>query len=222
MKLFFHYCPAGFCNCYVVGSDYNEEDTLDGGQPEKSPPGHPPVREALVIDPGSMDEQILSFIEDNEYIVRAVLVTHDHANHVHGLRTLRRIYDAEIYGVNHVIHEIRTTMVRDGDLIRAGSFEIAVISVPGHSSDSAVFRINHLLFTGDALSAGLVGRTASSYGAAVQMNALRSKVLSLPGNYLVFPGHGPPTSLETERHFNAGVQWYDQTRNRRPLFKLGI
>jgi glyoxylase-like metal-dependent hydrolase (beta-lactamase superfamily II) len=129
---------------------------------------------------------------------------------------------SEIYGVNHVVQDIRTTMVRDGDTIRAGSFEVTVISVPGHSSDSAVFRINNLLFTGDSLSAGLVGRTASTYGAAVQMNALRSKILSLPGNYLVFPGHGPPTSLETERRFNVGVQFYEQTRNRRPLFRLDI
>ena len=226
MKLCFHYCLSGFSNCYVIGSDYNEKNTLDNGQggrgkPEKGSPA-PPVREALVIDPGNMDEQVLGFIEDNEYTVRAVLITHDHPNHVHGLRTLRRIYDAEIYGVNHVIQEIKTTMVRDGDLIRAGSFDVTVISVPGHSADSAVFRINHLLFTGDSLSAGLVGRTASTYGAAVQMNALRSKILSLPGNYLVLPGHGPPTSLETERRFNAGIQFYDRTRNQRPLFKVDI
>jgi glyoxylase-like metal-dependent hydrolase (beta-lactamase superfamily II) len=226
MKLFFHYCPSGLSNCYVVGSDYNEKDTLDnrrGGRGEPgNPPKQPPEREALVIDPASMDEQILGFIEGNEYRVRAVLVTHDHSNHVHGLRTLRRIYDAEIYGVNHVIQEIRTTMVRDGDIIRLGPFTVAVISVPGHSADSAVFSIDNLLFTGDSLSAGLVGRTASSYGAAVQMNALRSKILSLPGTYLVFPGHGPPTSLEAERRFNAGVQMYDQTRNRRPLFRVEI
>ncbi|MDR1900469.1 MAG: MBL fold metallo-hydrolase [Treponema sp.] len=204
MKLFFHYCTFGFSNCYVLGSD-------DG-----------PVREALVIDPGSMDEQILSFIEGNGYAVRAVLVTHDHLNHVHGLRTLRRIYDAEIYAVNHVIQEIRTNLVRDGDTVTLGAFKAGVISVPGHSSDSAVFRIGSLLFTGDSLSAGLVGRTASSYGAAIQMNALRSKILSLPGNYMVFPGHGPPTTLEAERHFNAGIQFYDQTRNQRPVFKLDI
>jgi glyoxylase-like metal-dependent hydrolase (beta-lactamase superfamily II) len=220
MKLFFHYCPSGFSNCYVIGSDYNETNTLEGGRGE--PGKEPPVREALVIDPGSVDEQVLGFIEGNGYTIRAVLVTHDHPNHAHGLRTLKRIYDTEIYGMNHSIQEIRATMVRDGDLIRAGSFEAAVISVPGHSADSAVFRIGNLLFTGDSLSAGLVGRTASTYGAAVQMNALRSKILSLPGNYLVLPGHGPPTSLETERRFNAGIQFYEQTRNRRPPFKVDI
>jgi glyoxylase-like metal-dependent hydrolase (beta-lactamase superfamily II) len=227
MKLFFHYCPFGFSNCYVIGSDYNERDTLNreqggGEEPKKKSSGKPPAREALVIDPGSMDEQILSFIEGNEYTIRAVLVTHDHVNHVRGLRTLRRIYNTEIYAVNHNIQEIRTIMVRDGESIKLGSFKVAVISVPGHSSDSAVFRIENLLFTGDSLSAGLVGRTASTYGAAVQMNALRSKVLSLPGNYMVFPGHGPPTSLETERRFNAGIQFFDQARNQRPLFKLDI
>jgi glyoxylase-like metal-dependent hydrolase (beta-lactamase superfamily II) len=226
MKLFFHYCPSGLSNCYVVGSDDGGKDARErrrgGGEKPEDPSGGRPQGEALVIDPAGMDEQILGFIEGNEYRVRAVLITHDHANHVHGLRTLRRIYDAEIYGVNHVIQEIRTTMVRDGDVIRLGPFTVAVISVPGHSADSAVFKIDNLLFTGDSLSAGLVGRTASSYGAAVQMNALRGKILSLPGNCLVFPGHGPPTSLEAERRFNAGVQMYDQARKRRPLFRVDI
>jgi glyoxylase-like metal-dependent hydrolase (beta-lactamase superfamily II) len=204
MKLFFHYCPFGFSNCYILGTE-----TTGGG--ENSPM-------ALIIDPGAMDKGILNFVENNNYTLQGVLITHDHRNHVRGLRTLKRIYNAEIYAINHIIMDHRTTLVRDGDVLRIGPFTIEVISVPGHSSDSAVFKAGRLLFTGDALSAGLVGSTASSYGASVQMTALRSKILSLPGDYVVLPGHGPPSSLEAERSFNAGTEQYEQHKNRRRQF----
>jgi glyoxylase-like metal-dependent hydrolase (beta-lactamase superfamily II) len=219
MKLFFHYCPFGFSNCYILGTDFSE---AAAGHPGKGRSGKAAYREAIIVDPGSMDEQILGSIEDNEYKLKAVLITHDHVNHVHGLKTLKRIYNAEIYAVNHVILEHKTNLVRDGDSIKIGPFRVEVISIPGHSADSAVFMIDNLLFTGDVLTAGLVGRTASTYGAAVQMRALRSRILSLPGDYTILPGHGPPSTLEAERKFNAGINTYDQTRNQRPVFKVDI
>jgi glyoxylase-like metal-dependent hydrolase (beta-lactamase superfamily II) len=207
MKLFFHYCPYGFSNCYVLGEEPSQEKT-------------PQPRTAIIIDPGNMDEQILEFIENNNYSLRGVLITHDHTNHVHGLHTLSRIYNAEIYAINHIVMDIKTNMVKDGEIIEIGPFRIGVISVPGHSSDSAVFRVERLLFTGDTLTAGLLGQTASTYGAAIQMTALRSKILSLPGDFTVLPGHGPPSSLEAERRFNAGIQNFDETKNKRPAFKV--
>jgi glyoxylase-like metal-dependent hydrolase (beta-lactamase superfamily II) len=169
-----------------------------------------------------MDEEILDFIEDNNFNLMAVLVTHDHLNHVRGLRTLKRIYNTEIFAVNHVILDHKTTLLRDGDKINIGSFPVEVISIPGHSSDCAVYRIGKLLFTGDVLTAGLVGQTASAYGAAIQMNNVRSRILSRPGDYMILPGHGPPSSLEAERRFNAGINQYDQSRNRKPVFRLNI
>jgi glyoxylase-like metal-dependent hydrolase (beta-lactamase superfamily II) len=210
LKLFIHYCRFGFSNCYVLGSEYEEDPPRENNQ----------SREAIIIDPGSMEEPILDFIESNEYILRGILITHDHRNHIHGLKTLRRIYNAGIYGINPVIRDYKANLVRDGEIVSIGRFWVEVISVPGHSADSAVYKIDHLLFTGDALSAGLVGRTASSYGSAVQMNALRSKILSLPGDYILFPGHGPPSSLEAERRFNEGILSYEARKTRRPSFKI--
>ncbi|GHV81394.1 MBL fold hydrolase [Spirochaetia bacterium] len=167
-----------------------------------------------------MDKGILDLIEQHNYKLIGVLVTHDHLNHVHGLRTLLRIYDVDIYAVNHTIMEHKTTMVKDGDSFTIGSFPVEVISVPGHSSDSAVYKINQLLFTGDALNAGMLGTTASSYGTEVQLSALRTKIFSLPGNHIVLPGHGPPSTLETERRFNAGIQMFDQHKNKRRSFTM--
>jgi glyoxylase-like metal-dependent hydrolase (beta-lactamase superfamily II) len=167
-----------------------------------------------------MDQAIVNFIEHNEYRLRGVLITHDHLSHIRGLQTLKRIYDTDIYAVNQLVLDYKTILVRDRDILQIGSFRFEVISVPGHSPDSVVFKIDNLLFTGDALSAGLVGRTASSYGGAIQVTALQSKILALPGDFTVLPGHGPPSSLEAERRFNAGIQLYEETKNRRRVFTV--
>jgi glyoxylase-like metal-dependent hydrolase (beta-lactamase superfamily II) len=202
MKLYFHYCSFRFSNCYVLAAD----DTSD----------------AVIIDPGSMNKQILDYIEDNNLNLRAAFITHDHPGHVHGLRTLLRIYQVEIFAINHSILETKTTPVKDGDKIGVGPISVEVISIPGHSSDSAVFLVDRLIFTGDVLTTGMVGTTASAYGAATQINKLRSRLLSLPGDYTIFPGHGPPSTLEAERRYNTGITRRTETPNRRPSFRLNI
>jgi len=207
VRLYFHYCPSGFSNCYILGTDFPSED-------------EPSEHEALIIDPGDMDSDILNLIENNDYRLRGVLITHDHPHHVQGLRTIMRIYDTEIFAFNPVIRENRTTLIRDGDIINIGPFKVEVISIPGHSADSAIYKIARLLFTGDVLSAGLTGATASSYAAATQVTALRSKLLSLPGDCTVLPGHGPPSSLEAERRFNLGLNSFEQQKNRRQAFRI--
>jgi glyoxylase-like metal-dependent hydrolase (beta-lactamase superfamily II) len=199
-----HYCPHGFSNCYILGTDITGKES---------------PRDAVVVDPGSMEEPMVNFIEKHHYTLRGVLITHDHLNHVHGLRTLKRIYETKIYAVNPMVRNHKTQVIRDGDTLHLGELTIAVITVPGHSSDSAVFRINQTLFTGDTITAGLLGSTISSYGKIIQMNGLRSKVLSLPGNFVVLPGHGPPTSLEAERQFNAGIQSYGQNKYKHKRFR---
>ena len=204
MNVFVHYCPYGFSNCYIMGTDI-----IDKTSP----------RDAVVVDPGSMETPMLDFIETYEYRLQGALITHDHLKHVRGLRTLKRIYDVEFYAVNPMVQNHRTTVVRDGDILKLGDIIITVITVPGHSSDSAIFRINQTLLTGDTITAGLLGATNSSYGKTKQMDGLRSKVLSLPGNFIILPGHGPPSTLDAERQYNAGIQSYEQKKNRRPRFQ---
>jgi len=207
MKLFFHYCSYGFSNCYILGMDKAGTESQNV---------------AILVDPGSMERVTLETLEKNDLELKAVLITHDHQNHVQGLRTLRKIYNTDVIAVNPKIMDIKTTMVKDGDRLIIGGFTIEVISIPGHSSDSVVYKIDNLLFTGDVLTAGLVGSTASAYGAATQMNKLRSRVLSLPGDYIVLPGHGPPTTMEAERRFNADIIIFDQNRSRKPALKIDL
>jgi len=207
MKLFFYYNSFGFSNCYILGSD-------------NAPPGQ--KNTAIIVDPGSIENKMIKTVEDNNFDLQAVLVTHEHLPHMRGLRTLKKIYNIEVIAVNQYILNHKTTMVKDGDILIIGGFTIDVISIPGHSSDSAVYKIGNLLFTGDVLTAGLVGSTASAYGAATQMNKLRSRLVSLPGNYIVLPGHGPPSTMEAERRFNIDIYNYDKNRAKRPAFKVDL
>lgn len=179
-------------------------------------------REAIIIDPGNMDRGLLSLIEENDYSLLGVLITHDHPHHVRGLNTIMKIYDTAIYAINPVVSGHRTTLVRDGDVLDIGSFKTEVFLIPGHSPDSAVFKIDRFLFTGDTISAGFMGSTASSFSATTQVNSLRKKIFSLPGNYFIFPGHGPPSSLEAERRYNLDINTFEQRKNRRSHFKLEL
>jgi glyoxylase-like metal-dependent hydrolase (beta-lactamase superfamily II) len=223
MKLFFQYCSYGFSNCYILGSEPAQQAATQQAVSSPSVSQAAALQQsAIIVDPGSMDNVILEIIENNNFYLRAVLITHDHIGHVRGLRTLKRIYDVEVFAVNQTIMEHKTTIVKDGDTIKIDNFFAEVISIPGHSSDSVVYRIDNMLFTGDVLTAGLVGGTASAYGTTTQMNKLRSRLLSLPGDYVVLPGHGPPSTLEAERRFNTDILQYDLNRSRKPAFRLDL
>ena len=203
MKLHFLYRSSGFSNTYLLGSEGEES-----------------VREAIIVDPGLMDASLLNMIEENNYSLRGVLITHDHPHHVQGLRAILRIYDTEVFAINPVVEEYHTTLIRDGEKINIGQFKTEVFSIPGHSADSAIFRIDRFLFTGDAISACRLGSTASSYSAATQTSAIIRKILSLPGDYTILPGHGPPSSLEAERRFNIELNSFEHQKNRRPAFRF--
>ncbi|MDR0909381.1 MAG: MBL fold metallo-hydrolase [Spirochaetaceae bacterium] len=199
MKLHHRYCTPGFDNCYLLANEQGEDASEASA-------------DAILIDPGSMDGGLLSTIENNNYRLLAVLLTHDHKNHVRGIITLKKIYDIPIYAINPGVLGFKTNLVKDGDRLSIGSITIDVLHVPGHSSDSAIYLIDNMLFSGDAITAGLIGSTISSYSAAIEMTSLQSKIFSLPKNLDVFPGHGPPSSLEAAQRFNAGIAAFEEKR----------
>jgi glyoxylase-like metal-dependent hydrolase (beta-lactamase superfamily II) len=202
MKLFFHYCTIGFSNCYIIGTDKPEAASNDV------------EHISVIIDPGCMDEGILSLIEQNNYKLKAVLITHDHQSHTYGIRALQRIYDFDVYAAKSSVLEHDAIVVRDEDSFDIGPMHFDVLSIPGHSADSVVYSYKNMLFTGDVLSAGLIGSTSSTYGSQIQATALQNKLFTLPGNQLVMPGHGPPSSLDIERKFNAGMKFFEIDRHR--------
>ncbi|MGO8694150.1 MAG: MBL fold metallo-hydrolase [Rectinemataceae bacterium] len=185
MKLYQHYSLYGFSNIYLLGNDESKE--------------------ALIVDPAEMNAAILDHIEQNGYALRAVLVTHNHAHHIRGLSTLLKIYDAQVYAANAAVGGKPCRSVRDGDTIEVAGFSVDCYSVPGHSPDSIVYRIGTFLFTGDALHAGLIGKTLSSFNAATLASRLQARILDQADDCLILPGHGPPSTVGTERRFNVGL-----------------
>ncbi len=201
MTLFFHYSLYGFANVYLVGNDN--------------------TKEAIIVDPAAFTLGLLDFIEGRGYEVKAVLITHNHPHHVDGLQTLLRIYNAEIYSSNSTLGDIPCRMVHDAEIFSVCGLEVQASSVPGHSADSMVYRIDKLVFTGDALHAGLIGKTVSQYGSRLLRDQLAKKVLSLPDDSIVLPGHGPPSTIGAEKLYNLGWR-KSRSEQRRAQFDLFV
>lgn len=186
MTVFFHYAVHGFANVYLVAND----DT----------------HEAAIIDPAAFTLGLLDFIEDKGYAVTSALITHNHSHHIDGLWTLLRIYDAVVYSSNASIDGLQCRMVMDGEQFSVCGIDVKALSVPGHSADSMVYQFDKLLFTGDALHAGLIGKTMSQYGNRLLKDQLAKKVLCLSDDCIILPGHGPPTTIGAEKLYNLGLK----------------
>ena len=185
MRLLSHFALVGFSNTYLLGPE-------GGG-------------EALLIDPGRMDLKLLDLIEDNGFVVRDVLITHGHENHTRGLLTLSRIYETTIYYAGDRLLG-RTTIHLSGDEEhRIGLFEVRCLRIRGHSTDSLVYLIGDLCFTGDILSAGRIGTTGSGFARENLLSDIRDKLLILPDDTIILPGHGPPTTVGLEKTTNPAL-----------------
>ena len=185
MTLLSHFPVVGVSNIYLVGPD-------GGG-------------DAVIVDPGIFDVALLRLVEEGGFNVGAVLATHSHENHVQGLRTLRKIYDADIYGSGDTLMGFPCKSLVDGEILDICGFETEVIAVGGHTTDSLVYRIGNFLFTGDVLSAGRIGTSTTSWGRSNLIDELKTKLLSLEDDLIILPGHGPPTSLDAERRLNPDL-----------------
>lgn len=176
MKIYFHLNIEGFSNCYVV---VNEK-----------------TNEAIIIDPGKVTSNLISQIEENHFKLVAILVTHNHGSHVHGLKTLRKIYSPKIFAADWDVGQNDTQVISGDGKIKLAKMTVHYMSVPGHTSDSVVYKIGDVLFTGDVLSASAYGDTNSSYSEYILRSNVESKIFSQQEGTILMPGHGPPTTLE--------------------------
>jgi hydroxyacylglutathione hydrolase len=172
----------GFSNTYLIGPD-------DGG-------------DAVLVDPGVFDAPLLEAVEKNGLYVRSILITHAHNAHINGIRSLRKVYNAEIYANQPSVLDFPAYRVQEGNVLALGGFSVRVIETPGHSIDSLCFRVGHVVFTGDTLSAGNIGATRDGYARGLLLESVRQKLLSLGDEVLLFPGHGPPTKVGVEKLYN--------------------
>jgi hydroxyacylglutathione hydrolase len=182
VKFYSLFSSVGFSNTYLLGPD-------GGG-------------DALLVDPGIFDAPLLQAVEGNHLYVRSVLVTHAHNAHINGIRSLLKVYRADIYANQPSVLDVPARHVAEGDILELGEFRVQVMETPGHSIDSVSFLVGHMLFTGDTLSAGGTGKTRDGYARGLLLETVRRKLLPLGDETLIFPGHGPPSKIGIEKLYN--------------------
>lgn len=186
MKIYFHLNLDGFSNCYVVTNEF--------------------TMEALIIDPGIITKEILEQIESGPFNLTAVLITHNHASHVRGLTTLKKIYTPKIFAADFDLAGSEETILKGDGIIQIAGMYVGYMAVPGHTADSLAYKIGRAIFTGDALTTGIIGETNSSYARRTLISNLQTKILSQQDDIILMPGHGPPVSVAAERKFNPAFQ----------------
>ncbi len=182
MKVFTIYNTDGCINTYLIGPE-------EGG-------------DAIIIDPGQTDLHLLNIIESNNYYLKSIFVTHSHEKHIKGIKTLLKIYDTDIYSKTPLIQEKESIIIKDGDTLNLSGYDIDVIDIPGHSDDSIVYKIRNLLFTGDVLSAGMIGSTTNPESKKLLQKGIIKKLFSFREDLVIFPGHGAPSTLDVEKQMN--------------------
>ncbi|MCX4303884.1 MAG: MBL fold metallo-hydrolase [Clostridia bacterium] len=179
-------------------------------------------KEAMVIDPGGEPERIAEALDILDANLKYIFLTHCHADHIGGISKLKELkggkilvsredseglYNEEIslaYYINMQNPELEAdSRVDDNDLIHVGDLEFKIISTPGHTKGglSLYCEKERLLFSGDTMFSGTWGRTDLPTGNFVEiMDSITNKLMVLPDETIVYPGHGKTTMIQDERN----------------------
>ena len=188
------------------------------------------TKEALVIDPAGDEERVVDRIKEKKLNLKYIVNTHGHADHTCGNEKVKELTGAEI-----VMHELDDQMfnsaqgqemarqwgfntsppadkhVKDGDQIVVGDVSLNVLHTPGHSPGGICLLGDGNVFTGDTLFVGAIGRTDLPGSSVDQfMESIKEKLLTLPGETIVRPGHDygvrPFSTIEEERGANPWIK----------------
>ncbi len=181
--------------------------------------------DCLIIDTGLNTQPLLEFLEHEKLSPVALILTHGHVDHIAGLDVLRKKYpsvqvyihklDAEMLGNASTNLSILTGssltagnadhLIDEGDIIDEANINLSVIHTPGHTPGgiSLYCEKESCVFVGDTLFAGSIGRTDFPKGDMRQLiKGIRGKLLTLPEDTIVYPGHGPETTIGQEKAEN--------------------
>lgn len=182
---------------------------------------------ALIVDPGGDFDRIVQVIESQDLEPKLILLTHGHGDHIGAVNQLRDKYNIKAYA-----HRLEKELLEDMDLnvskmlgnpviVKADGFfedediiefegnNIKVIHTPGHTMGGVCFYFDDILVSGDTLFRGSVGRSDLATGNMSQlMDSLNNRLMKLPDETKVLPGHGPRSTIVFERENNPYIGWY--------------
>jgi len=198
--------PVGVlqCNCSILGDEASGE--------------------AIVVDPGDDIPRILAILQRHNLTVKQILITHAHIDHIAGAARLKaltgapvlynprdlplvKMMDVQAGWLGMATPEVHSPddSLEDGKVIAIAGLTGSILHTPGHTQGSVCLYLpaQELLLAGDTLFAGSVGRTDLPGGdGPMLIRSIHSKLLPLPDETVVIPGHGPKTTIGEEREFN--------------------
>ena len=190
-------------NCYVVS---NEETS-----------------ECFLVDPGAYSDKVIAYIREHELKPQAILLTHGHFDHIMGLDGVLREFPIPVYAQEEEEILLKdasynasvsygpaytfsgASYIKDGQILEHAGMTIRAIHTPGHTIGGCCYYIEseHVLFSGDTLFHDSVGRTDFPTGSQSQLvRSIREKLLGLPEETVVCPGHMSETTIGHEKKYN--------------------
>lgn len=190
--------------------------------------------ECVIIDAACFfpneQQELLSFINNNKLVVKHLLNTHLHFDHVFGVNFMEEQFDVKMkahkadefllasmqqqmamfgFPANGKYIPTMGEYINENDIIEFGNQKLSIMSVPGHSPGSIVFynKKENLVISGDVLFNGSIGRTDLPQGDHnLLIDGIKTKLLVLPEDTVVYPGHGPSTTIKGEKQMNPFLQ----------------
>ncbi len=161
----------------------------------------PETRIGAFIDPGGFNSEIKDFIHEREIQLKYLFFTHGHWDHTEGLPEFNQHYQVKSYAGQGEIDDANYSL-QGGEVIEVGHLRFQVLSIPGHTPQGISYYGHGCVFTGDSLFCGSVGGTSTQKEAQRQVEHIRKHLFTLPDETLVFPAHGPFTTVSVERCAN--------------------